>query len=556
MDKIKKDKINSIYNTNCIINIKKILDKPNLKKKKKIIFNEYVKERIKNNNINYIGRNKRPIENNKNCDYIINFSTNNIYCHNKSKYTKKPIDNSHQFIICEYSKLSHNSYKDNYNDISTNYYNNYTQKTINTTKNRYPLIIVSKKTKGKIKYIRNNNLEKIIKLQAFWRGYYLRKMAIGGIKKYIGFIALIKYIQKIYIKREKILFFFYLKRCKISSNNSKEINMKKYCYKTIKERFYNNKYENEQTKIKFYNNQINEKLKFNLSSINKESKSNNKKTFIYKPKKISTYLFNINKNLYKNRNLYKYNIKAKIKFENVMTNLNKICIYKIYHSFLYKFKKYQKTSILNQKMKQIINSIEKDRIKKIFNKFRENIMNIKIKEEFYKSKNVNINSDNNDNRINELNNKEINNTLLKSLINKKIERITNYYKNLLSKYFNIWVKKSINIFERSDSCLTTRTKSKKKYIKLKYNHDLSFKTDSSFISEQREKSISINNNKNNNHKKVMKLKSIIISKNKSRNMIGSNFNFEPRIQKMHLLINKIDDKKILNKYFVFWQKDN
>ena len=54
----------------------------------------------------------------------------------------------------------------------------------------------------------------------------------------------------------------------------------------------------------------------------------------------------------------------------------------------------------------------------------------------------------------------------------------------------------------------------------------------------------------------MKLKSIIITKNKSRNMIGSNFNFEPRIQKMHLLINKIDNKKILNKYFVFWQKDN
>ena len=124
----------------------------------------------------------------------------------------------------------------------------------------------------------------------------------------------------------------------------------------------------------------------------------------------------------------------------------------------------------------------------------------------------------------------------------------------MSKYFNIWIRKSINIFERSDSCLTTRTKSKKKYIKLKYNQDISFKTDSSFISEQKEKLININ--KNNYHKKVMKLTSAIISKNISRNMIDSNFNFEPRIQKMHILIHKIDDKKILNKYFVFWQKDN
>ena len=539
MDKIKRDKINSIYNTNCSINIRDILGESNIEKKKKIMIKEYVKERIKNNKMNYLSRNRRPIEINKNCDYIINFSTNNIYYNNKNRVINKFKDNPHQYTICEYAKLTNDTYNDNYNNTITNYYNDYTQKTINNIKNRYPVIIISKKTKGKIKNIKNNNnLEKIKKIQANWRGYYLRTMAIGGIKKYIGFIALIKYIQKIYIKHKKILFLFYLK--KINSNNNKCINIKKYFNKTIKTGFNNNRYEN----IKINNNNIIiEKLNYNSTSINIKRKSNNNKSFIYKPKKISTYLFNKNKNLYKN------NIKIKNNLEIFITNINKIYIYKAYHFILYKLKK-------NQKLKQIINFIEKERIKKALNKFRENIINIKAKEEFYKIKNISITSVNNDNSINKLRNKEKVNPLLKTLINKKIERISFYKKHLLTKYFNIWFDRSIDIFKRSNKSLTERDKSKKKYIKIKYSHNIGFITDSSYISDQKEKSSISVNKSTTSRRKIMKIKSIPIPKNKYKNKINSSFKFEPRIEKMYKLINKMDNKKILNKYFVSWQKNN
>ena len=204
MDKIKRDKINSIYNTNTSINIKDLLNESNVIKKKNIMIKDYIKNRIKKNKMNYLIRNRRPIEINKNCDYIINFSTNNIYYNNKSRYINKSKDNQHQYTIYEYTKLSNDIFNDNDN------YNNYTQKIINNIKNRYPVIIISKKSKGKIKSIRNNNIEKIIKIQAYWRGYYLRTIAIGGIKKYIGFIALIKYIQKKYILNIKKFYSFFI----------------------------------------------------------------------------------------------------------------------------------------------------------------------------------------------------------------------------------------------------------------------------------------------------------------------------------------------------------
>ena len=520
MDKIKRDKINSIYNTNTSINIKDILNESIIIKKKNTMIKDYIKNRIKKNKVNYLIRNRRPIEINKNCDYIINFSTNNIYYNNKSRYINKSKDNQHQYTIYEYTKLSNDIFNDNDN------YNNYTQKTINNIKNRYPVIIISKKSKGKIKSIRNNNIEKIIKIQAYWRGYYLRTIAIGGIKKYIGFIALIKYIQKIYIKHKKILFFFYLKKKR--SNNNKSINMKTYFNKTIKDGLYNNRYEN----IKINNNISID----NSSLINIKRKNNNNKSFIYKPKKINVYLFGKNKNLYKNR------IKTKNNLDIFIANINKIYIYKVFHFILYKLK-------INQRLKNIINIIEKKRMKKALNKFRENITNIKAKEEFSKSKN---NSNNDDNSINKLSNKEIINPLLRSLIDRKIERISTYKKKLLTKYFNIWFERCNYKFKRSNASLTV-DKPKKKYIKIKYSHDISFKTDISTINSQRDKSININNI-STIKKKLMKIKTIKISKNK--NVLNSIFKFEPKFEKMYKLINKMDNKKILNKYFISWRKNN
>jgi hypothetical protein len=59
---------------------------------------------------------------------------------------------------------------------------------------RIPVIVVSKKTSNKkaINFLKRRKC--IIRIQSAWRGYFLRKIAIGSIKKYIGFIALIKYL--------------------------------------------------------------------------------------------------------------------------------------------------------------------------------------------------------------------------------------------------------------------------------------------------------------------------------------------------------------------------
>ena len=90
-------------------------------------------------------------------------------------------------------------------------------------KKRLPAIVVSvKRSKKKIRQ-KNNKNGNIIKIQSAWRGYFLRKIAIGSIKKYIGFIALIKYIQKIYDKNNKKLLMI-----KLKEYNNKSINPKMY----------------------------------------------------------------------------------------------------------------------------------------------------------------------------------------------------------------------------------------------------------------------------------------------------------------------------------------
>ena len=51
-----------------------------------------------------------------------------------------------------------------------------------------------------------NEGKNVLKIQAVWRGYFLRKIAIGSIKKYIGFVALMKYLEKIIYDNKKYIF--------------------------------------------------------------------------------------------------------------------------------------------------------------------------------------------------------------------------------------------------------------------------------------------------------------------------------------------------------------
>ena len=132
-------------------------------------------------------------------------------------------DKYHDYIINDYNNLYHDNPNLNYIN-SSNRMDNYnkscdykkernSQKSNNKGK-KMPVIVVSKKNKYKSSaYNYFHKKHQIIKIQSAWRGYFLRKIAVGSIKKYIGFIALIKYLDKIYYNNiqylfEELIYFF------------------------------------------------------------------------------------------------------------------------------------------------------------------------------------------------------------------------------------------------------------------------------------------------------------------------------------------------------------
>ena len=135
-------------------------------------------------------------------------------------------------------------------------------------------------------------------------------------------------------------------------------------------------------------------------------------------------------------------------------------------------------------------------------------------------------------------------------MNKKIEIEKKKRENIMIKYFKLWNNhinnnKVSRVLNRSDYLLTQR-KSKKKYIKIKYSHDISFRTESSLRSEEKER------NKNNGYKmKKMKIKSVVINSDYLRN---KSFKMEKKTIKFIDLIKKIDNKKIINQFFIAWKK--
>ena len=177
------------------------------------------KQSNKNLNTNYINRNKKPTDININGANINYLRISKLSKSNNGYYNK---DLSHQYTICDYGLLSPDTFNKRNNKMSNNlevinYGKNYNQKTFVHRGKKLPIIIVSNKRPKKKHNFQNGNIVNkkrngIIKIQSAWRGYFLRKIAIGSIEKYIGFLALIKYMQKMYIKNMKFLFLFKLKK--------------------------------------------------------------------------------------------------------------------------------------------------------------------------------------------------------------------------------------------------------------------------------------------------------------------------------------------------------
>ena len=63
--------------------------------------------------------------------------------------------------------------------------------------------------------------DKVIKIQSFWRGYYIRKIVVRGMKKYYGLVFIYKLIKKFMSKRNKIILDI-IKGTKMKKNNSKK----------------------------------------------------------------------------------------------------------------------------------------------------------------------------------------------------------------------------------------------------------------------------------------------------------------------------------------------
>ena len=256
--------------------------------------NNYIRNR------NDIGLNKLMNENKTNKHTFINYQNNkDINCLNSStinnknflnrtnlnnngkkyydslkkksdyKTIKRNDDNLNNYIMSNYQKYNDNDSK--YNDpkykLKKTFINNYNYtKLFNQSydysqyklfknnikeEKRYPVIVIQKKNTyispnpNFSNYNKYSNRKKIIKIQSNWRGYFLRKIAVGSIKKYIGFVALMKYLEKIMDSNLRYLFLYvinllkkYVEELKIRNKyrkiNNNEINTNRRRYRQFR----------------------------------------------------------------------------------------------------------------------------------------------------------------------------------------------------------------------------------------------------------------------------------------------------------------------------------
>ena len=245
-------------------------------------------------------------------------------------------NNLNNYIMSNYQKYNDNNSK--YNDPKYNFkktlINNYNYTKLfnqsydysqyNLFKNnikeekRYPVIVVQTKNSyispnpNFYNYNKYSNRKKIIKIQSNWRGYFLRKIAVGSIKKYIGFVALMKYLEKIMDNNLRFLFLYVINllrkyvgelkiRNKYRKNNNNEINNNRRRYrqfryspdingaKNIKENQENNNENRNETKITKKNlfnadYDINGNDNFNGNNVNEKDKKGNNRYFVNKEK--------------------------------------------------------------------------------------------------------------------------------------------------------------------------------------------------------------------------------------------------------------------------------
>ena len=378
-------------------------------------------------------------------------------------------DNSHDYVISNYrniynnpnSKYNTSSFRLNANKSYDIQNDKFFPKTHREGK-RIPVIVVSKKHFNTSTY---NNLQKrkcIIKIQSAWRGYFLRKIAVGSIKKYIGFIALIKYLDKIYINNFQYFFevfislmknydcnkqFKYIYK-KINYNDNKFNNVKHRNIGRIKEnnQDYNNEMAGYRTnrytmfksldcdidRDKSENNIHYKRIKQNLSmkknfgattSIDNNGKRRNVKINLSKKKISQNYnknsrnkrYFDIPNNSQTSEDFFNKSIKnvyvpkkigyksfigknnqsyKKLKLEKMIKIIRNRCYHLYYPIVLYKLKILEQLYLLKLKLNLlylVIKLAENKRLKKFLNKYRSQVIALKVKQDFFKESQKKVN---------------------------------------------------------------------------------------------------------------------------------------------------------------------
>ena len=233
-----------------------------------------------NNNINkrYFNNEKSQpdysslIHNNYVQQDFVSKSNNNIRYHyfNDPKYKKKNININNY----DYNKIFTNQTYDLTRDKIKNNINN------SKEEKKYSLIVMQKNKNNRFSsYSSYNERKKIIKIQSAWRGYFLRKIAVGSIKKYIGFVALMKYSEKIIFNNKKYMFDILINLLKKYTDDK---NLK-YKYRRINKTNCNdyNEKNNNNFNRRYHRN-------FLVSQDKNEKKDNNQEKVLF----INNYLFN------------------------------------------------------------------------------------------------------------------------------------------------------------------------------------------------------------------------------------------------------------------------
>ena len=181
---------------------------------------------------------------------------------------------------------------------------------------------------GDNRSIRKKNesyINKLVKLQAFWRGYYLRNIVVRGLKKYYGLIFIYKLLKKYFLKKNRNIFEILFGNNKLKNNERTSTKFKSLNSKFIysKKLFYNNTLNNsDKNSFSFstpkdgtIENFSEQKIK-TFYSIDKDNKNFKKKFNFTELKNNSKTINNALSNSVKEINLNQNNINININNDN------------------------------------------------------------------------------------------------------------------------------------------------------------------------------------------------------------------------------------------------